>query len=98
MYLKPLYLSTALLALLSIVSGPLCAKTYPKHWGEPAAIQTRDRRPLPSGFDMGSGTLAMWIQIQLDQDAAAKSPDGAGIMAITGVLMEWHKVILKKWI
>lgn len=98
MSLKPLYLSTALLSLSSIVSCPLCAKTYPKHWGEPPAIQTRDMRPLPGGFGTGSGTLAMWIQTQLDQDAAAKSPDGAGTAATTDNLIEWHKVKLEKLI
>ena len=46
-------------------------KTFPAHWGEPPAIQTRDLRPLPGGYGEGSGTLAKWIQDNLDKDAAA---------------------------
>lgn len=47
------------------------SKAFPKHWGPPPAIQTRDLRPLPGGYGMGSGTLARWIQENLDRDAAA---------------------------
>jgi hypothetical protein len=47
-------------------------KPFPEHWGEPPAIQTRDMRPLPGGYGEGSGTLAKWIQQNLDKDAAAK--------------------------
>ena len=46
-------------------------KKFPAHWGEPPAIQTRDLRPLPGGYGEGSGTLAKWIQDNLDKDAAA---------------------------
>jgi len=46
---------------------------YPEHWGEPPKMQTRDIRPLPGGYGMGSGTLAKWIQENLDKDAAAGS-------------------------
>jgi hypothetical protein len=78
-------------------------RQYPAHWGEPPAIQTRDLRPLPGGYGMGSGTLARWIQTNLDQDAAAKSgaalipprqPDGDGTVTISGELKQWHKVTL----
>lgn len=31
---------------------------FPKHWGDPPRIQTRDLRPLPGGFGKGSSTLA----------------------------------------
>ena len=48
------------------------AKKFPEHWGEPPAIQTRDLRPLPGGFGEGSGTLANWIQQNLDKDATKK--------------------------
>lgn len=44
-------------------------KAFPRHWGEPPRIQTRDLRPLPGGYGKGSGTLANWIQENLDRDA-----------------------------
>ena len=43
-------------------------KPFPKHWGDPPQRQTRDLRPLPGGYGMGSGTLARWIQENLDRD------------------------------
>ena len=43
---------------------------FPRHWGVPPAIQTRDYVPLPGAYGSGSSTLAKWIQQQLDQDAA----------------------------
>ena len=45
---------------------------YPKHWGDPPKIQTRDYRPLPGGYGHGSSTLAKWIQMNLDRDATVK--------------------------
>lgn len=48
-------------------------KTYPSHWGEPPRRQTRDLRPLPGGYGMGSGTLAKWIQGNLDRDQKKES-------------------------
>ena len=53
---------------------PAKPKAYPEHWGAPPRIQTKDLRPLPGGYGMGSGTLAGWIQKNLDQDA--KAPAG----------------------
>ena len=50
--------------------APAAAKKFPAHWGQPPAIQTRDLRPLPGGYGEGSGTLAKWIQENLDKDAA----------------------------
>lgn len=44
-------------------------KVYPAHWGAPPRRQTRDLRVLPGGYGRGSGTLARWIQEQLDKDA-----------------------------
>ena len=44
-------------------------KAYPAHWGAVPSIQTKDIRPLPGGYGMGSGTLAKWIQKNLDADA-----------------------------
>jgi hypothetical protein len=43
-------------------------KPFPKHWGNPPKRQTRDLRPLPGGYGMGSGTLARWIQENLARD------------------------------
>lgn len=37
-------------------------RVYPKHWGDPPAMQTRDRRPLPAPYKgYGSGTLVKWV-------------------------------------
>ena len=44
-------------------------KAYPKHWGAPPRLQTKDLRPLPGGYGLGSSTLAKWIQKNLDKDA-----------------------------
>jgi len=43
---------------------------FPEHWGEPPRMQTKDYRPLPGGYGMGSSTLGRWIQANLDKDAA----------------------------
>ncbi|MDP7012036.1 MAG: protease inhibitor I42 family protein [Verrucomicrobiota bacterium] len=51
-------------------------KPFPAHWGAPPRIQTRDLRPLPGGYGRGSGTLAKWIQQNLDKDAAGRKPGG----------------------
>ena len=50
-------------------------KIYPAHWGQPPLRQTRDRRVLPGGYGQGSGTLARWIQGNLDADV--KNPGRA---------------------
>ncbi|SVE42286.1 uncharacterized protein METZ01_LOCUS495140, partial [marine metagenome] len=44
-------------------------KAYPAHWGRPPLRQTRDLRVLPGGYGRGSGTLARWIQENLNKDA-----------------------------
>lgn len=54
---------------------PAKIKGYPAHWGAPPRIQTKDMRPLPGGYGMGSSTLAGWIQKNLDQDAKAAGPE-----------------------
>lgn len=46
-------------------------KAYPKHWGGPPMLETRDIRPLPGGYGQGSSTLAKWIQKNLDKDKAS---------------------------
>ena len=48
--------------------------SYPAHWGQPPQIQTRDIRELPGGYGMGSGTLASWIQQNLDKDRSGGIP------------------------
>jgi len=47
-------------------------KAFPAHWGPPPLRQTRDLRILPGGYGRGSGTLARWIQENLDRDAKRK--------------------------
>lgn len=42
---------------------------FPNHWGQPPLRQTKDLKPLPGGYGQGSGTLARWIQKNLDTDA-----------------------------
>jgi hypothetical protein len=81
-------------------------KPFPAHWGEPPRIQTRDLRELPGGYGTGSGTLAKWIQDNLDKDAAAapatprpqlvqpRQPDGQGTISVSGELKQWHKITL----
>ena len=43
---------------------------FPAHWGDEPRAQTRDLRPLPGGYGMGSGTLAKWIEDKMRIDAA----------------------------
>jgi hypothetical protein len=50
---------------------------FPTRWGPEPSTQTRDYRQLPEGHGYGSGTLAGWIQTNLDNDAAATAT-GAG--------------------
>jgi len=44
-------------------------RRYPVHWGEPPSSQTRDLRPLPGGYGIGSSTLSKWIEEKMTQDA-----------------------------
>ena len=36
-------------------------KPFPRSWGEPPEIETKDYRPLPHGYGYGSSTLYHWI-------------------------------------
>jgi|TARA_R110000751_G_scaffold110053_1_gene207478 hypothetical protein len=36
-------------------------KAFPRDWGNPPEIQTKDYRPLPFGYGHGSSTLYGWI-------------------------------------
>jgi hypothetical protein len=61
---------------------PKPAGRFPAHWGDPPQLQTRDLRPLPGGYGMGSSTLAKWIQTNLEKDAGKAG--GAGVEAPEG--------------
>ena len=55
---------------------PIARKPFPKHWGPPPRRQTRDLRPLPEGYGMGSSTLASWIRKNMERDRNRdKAPD-----------------------
>lgn len=43
-------------------------KYFPKHWGKPPLVQTRDYKPLPQDYGMGSSSLAIWIDMNLKKD------------------------------
>ena len=43
------------------------AVTYPSAFGEPPAMQTRDLRPLPFGYGMGSSTMATWLSRKAEE-------------------------------
>ena len=53
---------------------------FPRHWGKPPAIQTRDMVKLPGKFGMGSSTLAKWISDNIKRDVEnrpeKKKPEG----------------------
>ncbi len=68
-------------------------KPFPPHWGDPPAIQTRDYRPLPGGYGMGSSTLAAWIRSNMQKDSQQR-PDGDATVRIEGESRQWHKVTL----
>ena len=36
-------------------------KAFPRSWGKPPEIQTKDYRPLPYEYGYGSSTLYHWI-------------------------------------
>ena len=63
---------TLLFCLVAVTVLAESSKPFPAHWGEPPKIQTRDYHELPGGYGHGSGTLAKWIQANLDKDAAPK--------------------------
>ena len=49
-------------------------KPFPAHWGPPPLRQTRDLRPLPGGYGMGSSTLAGWIRKNMEKDQKRQNP------------------------
>ena len=67
-------------------------KAFPAHWGAPPRIQTRDLRVLPGDYGRGSGTLARWIQQNLDKDAAkGGGKPGSGKQTGVPTFEEWVK-------
>jgi hypothetical protein len=48
---------------------------FPRHWGKPPEIQTRDMVELPGKFGKGSSTLANWIKENLKSDAQQNKSD-----------------------
>jgi hypothetical protein len=57
--------------LCIMMTAPLFAavKPFPKRWGEPPRIQTRDYVKLPADFGHGSSTLANWIKQNIAKEA-----------------------------
>lgn len=47
--------------------------SFPAHWGNPPAAQTRDLVQLPGEYGRGSGTLRRWILEKMAEDDAKKS-------------------------
>lgn len=68
---------------------------FPKHWGEPPKIQTRDLVPLPEPYGKGSSTLKKWIEENLARDAKSpqKEKDGSGSVTLSGDT-QWQPVTL----
>ena len=62
-------------------AAPAASGRFPEHWGRPPLKQTRDLRPLPGGYGMGSGTLAKWVAEKMAVDAAGGAGSGAGASA-----------------
>lgn len=82
------WIAVTLIALCVPVAA---AQSFPKHWGNPPAIQTRDMRPLPGGYGHGSTTLANWIQQNLARDSAGKSAPGEALVLVKGELREGRR-------
>jgi len=60
-------------AFSEVAEAAPAPQKFPAHWGEPPAAQTMDYQPLPGGYGHGSGTLAKWIQDNLNKDATASA-------------------------
>ena len=67
-------MKTALFLSLALLTSVLCADppAFPKHWGEPPKIETRDLVALPGNYGKGSSTLRAWIVENQKQDRAKK--------------------------
>ena len=47
---------------------------FPKHWGSPPKIHTRDYRKITGDYGYGSSTLATWIAKNIIKDTEENSP------------------------
>ena len=56
------------------IKKPIKRPPFPRHWGPPPKIQTRDMVKLPGKFGMGSSTLSRWISDNLKKDAERERP------------------------
>ena len=79
------------------VGRPAPKPHFPLHWGKPPALQTKDIRPLPGGFGMGSSTLANWIKENIEEDKAnGRGPGGQGKPEKPEVLTDKEKLDPRK--
>ena len=79
------------------VGRPAPKPHFPLHWGRPPALQTKDIRPLPGGFGMGSSTLANWIKENMEEDKAnGRGPGGQGKPEKPEVLTDKEKLDPRK--
>ena len=62
--MKKLLLSLILLAGCQTYHAP-SGEAFPRSWGAPPEIQTRDYRKLPEDYGYGSSTLYNWINKKL---------------------------------
>ena len=52
--------------------------SFPEHWGNPPARQTRDLVPLPGSYGRGSSTLRAWVLEKMADDEERAATSGAG--------------------
>jgi hypothetical protein len=57
------------------IERPVPKPTFPRHWGHPPKIQTRDHVKLPGKFGFGSSTLARWISENIKKDTKPGKPE-----------------------
>tara|TARA_R110000787_G_scaffold49947_1_gene119418 strand:- start:527 stop:829 length:303 start_codon:yes stop_codon:yes gene_type:complete len=73
---------------------------FPKHWGDPPNIQTRDYRKLPGEYGYGSSTLARWIAKNLKKDEEVKKEDSplGELDKALKLKCQWHLLLLNNHI
>ena len=74
---KKFTMNKVLLILLLLLAGCKTyyapnGKAFPRGWGEPPKVQTKDYRPLPYYYGHGSSTLYHWIS----ENKGYQSPSG----------------------
>lgn len=52
--------------------------SFPEHWGNPPARQTRDLVSLPGSYGRGSSTLRTWVLEKMADDEKREATSGAG--------------------